>query len=126
MFVGVLRLVLHLPASGSLKSKRHLLRSAIDRIRARFNVSIAEVAENDLWQRSVIGVTAVGNDHAFVNETLDKVAGLVASMHGGQILVTGRHLVIEPWGDGMSDETRTLAEAEGAIPWETPGRDRER
>jgi uncharacterized protein YlxP (DUF503 family) len=126
MFVGVLRLVLHLPASGSLKSKRHLLRSAIDRIRARFNVSIAEVAENDLWQRSVLGVTAVGNDHAFVNETLDKVAGLVASMHGGQILVTGRDLVIEPWADGLGDGTRTLAEAEGAIPWEPPGDDRDR
>jgi uncharacterized protein len=126
MFVGVLRLVLFLPAPGSLKSKRHLIRSAIDRIRARFNVSIAEVAENDLWQRSVLGVTAVGNDHAFVNEVLDKVAGLVASMHGGQILVTGRDLVIEPWDDGMGDGTRTLAEAEGAIPWEPPGDDQDR
>src|SRR5512144_2199368 len=94
MFVGVLRLTLYLPAPGSLKSKRHLVRSAIDRVKARFNVSIAEVAENDLWQKSVIGVAAVGNDHAFVNETLDKVADFVASMHGGQIQVTGRALEI--------------------------------
>jgi uncharacterized protein YlxP (DUF503 family) len=121
MFVGVLRLTLHLPSPGSLKSKRHLIRSAIDRVKARFNVSIAEVAENDLWQRSVLGATAVGNDHAFVNETLDKVAGLVASMHGGQIQVVGRHMVIEPWDDGLGEGTRTLAEAEGAIPWEPPG-----
>ena len=70
MFVGVLRLTLHLPSPGSLKSKRHLVRSAIDRVKAKFNVSIAEVAENDLWQRSVLGVTAVANDHAVVNETL--------------------------------------------------------
>ena len=74
MFIGVLRLTLHLPEPGSLKSKRHLVRSALDRVRARYNVSIAEVAENDLWQRSVIGVAAVGNDHSFVNEVLDKVA----------------------------------------------------
>ncbi len=114
MFVGVLRLTLHLPAPGSLKSKRHLIRSAIDRVRARFNVAIAEVAENDLWQRSVLGVTAVGNDHALLNETLDKVAGFVAAMHGGQILVTGRDLVIEPWGDGPGGETGTLADAERA------------
>ena len=126
MFVGVLRLVLHLPSPGSLKSKRHLLRSAIDRVRSRFNVSIAEVAENDLWQRSVLGVTAVANDHAFVNETLDKVAAMVASVHGGQILITGRDLVIEPWDDGMGDGTRTLAEAEGAIPWEAPGDEKDR
>jgi uncharacterized protein YlxP (DUF503 family) len=113
MFVGVLRLTLHLPTPGSLKSKRHLVRSAIDRVKAKFNVSIAEVAENDLWQRSVIGVAAVGNDHAFVNESLDKVADFVASMHGGQIQVTARDVEIVPYGDGMGEgEVRTLAEAE--------------
>jgi uncharacterized protein YlxP (DUF503 family) len=113
MFVGVLRLTLHLPAPGSLKSKRHLVRSAIDRVKAKFNVSIAEVAENDLWQRSVIGVSAVGNDHAFVNETLDKVAAFVASMHGGQILVTGRDLEIVSYAGHLGEEGgRTLADAE--------------
>ena len=113
MFVGVLRLTLHLPDPGSLKSKRHLLRSAIDRVKARFNVSIAEVAENDLWQKSVVGVAAVGNDHAFVNETLDKVADFVASMHGGQLQLTGRDLEIVPYGDELRDgPLRTLAEAE--------------
>lgn len=119
MFVGVLRLTVHLPAPGSLKSKRHLLRSAIDRVKARFNVSIAEVAEHDLWQKSVVGVAAVGNEHAFVNEVLDKVADFVSSMHGGQILVTGRDIEIVPYGDGIGEgATRTLAEAEGRGPWE--------
>jgi len=113
MFVGVLRLTLHLPDPGSLKSKRHLVRSAIDRVKAKFNVSIAEVAENDLWQKSVLGVTAVGNDHAFVNESLDKVADFIASMHGGQIQITGRDVEIVPYGDGIGEgEMRTLAEAE--------------
>jgi len=122
MFVGVLRLTLHLPEPGSLKSKRHLVRSALDRVRARFNVSIAEVAENDLWQRSVLGVAAVGNDHAFVNEALDKVANFVAAMHGGQIQITDRELEIVPYGDGMGEgEMRTLAEAEGALGWGSEG-----
>jgi uncharacterized protein YlxP (DUF503 family) len=113
VFVGVLRLTLHLPEPGSLKSKRHLLRSAIDRVKARFNVSIAEVAENDLWQRSVVGVSAVGNDQAFVNETLDKVADFVGSMHGGQLLITGRDLEIVPYGDELGEgPLRTLADAE--------------
>jgi uncharacterized protein YlxP (DUF503 family) len=113
MFVGVLRLTLHLPAPGSLKSKRHLVRSAIDRVKAKFNVSIAEVGENDLWQRSVIGVTAVGNDHAFVNETLDKVADFVSSMHGGQIQLTGRELEIVSYGDHLGEDGgRTLADVE--------------
>lgn len=114
MFVGILRLTLHLPEPGSLKSKRHLLRSAIDRVKAKFNVSIAEVADNDLWQRSVVGVSAVGNDHAFVNETLDKVADFVTSMHGGQMQVLDRAISIEIFPDGMTDgggRERSLGEA---------------
>jgi uncharacterized protein YlxP (DUF503 family) len=113
MFVGILRLTLHLPEPGSLKSKRHLLRSAIDRVKAKFNVSIAEVADNDLWQRSVVGVSAVGNDHAFVNETLDKVADFVASMHGGQLQLLDRAISIEIFPDGMGDRgrERSLGEA---------------
>ncbi len=114
MFVGVLRLTLYLPDPGSLKSKRHLLRSCIDRVKAKFNVSIAEVAENDLWQRSVVGVTAVGNDHAFVNETLDKVTDFVASMHGGQLQLTDRALEIVSFEDHLGEGSRTLAEAEAA------------
>src|SRR5919206_1770949 len=118
MFIGVLRLTLHLPDPGSLKSKRHLLRSALDRVKGKFNVSIAEVGDNDLWQRAVVGVAAVGNDHAFVNETLDKVADFVASMHGGQILVTDRQIEIESYagesfGSAVGRGQRTLADVEG-------------
>jgi uncharacterized protein YlxP (DUF503 family) len=112
MFVGVLRLTLYLPSPGSLKSKRHLLRSAIDRVKAKFNVAIAEVGENDLWQRSVVGVTAVGNEHAFVNETLDKVTDFVASVHGGQLQLTDRALEILSFEDHLGEGGRTLAEAE--------------
>ena len=113
MFVGVLRLVLHLPDPGSLKSKRHLLRSAIERVKGKYNVSIAEVGDNDLWQRAIVGVAAVGNDHAFVNETLDKVVDFVASMHGGQILVTDRATEITPYGEvGYGESGLSLAEAE--------------
>src|SRR6266851_463204 len=73
MVVGVLRLTLVVPGARSLKEKRHVVRKITDRVRARYNVSIAEVAENDVWQRAVLGVTAVANDRSFVNEVLDKV-----------------------------------------------------
>jgi uncharacterized protein YlxP (DUF503 family) len=120
MFVGVLRLILYLPEPGSLKSKRHLLRSALDRVKSKFNVSIAEVGGNDLWQRAVVGVTAVGNDHSFVNETLDKVADFVGSMHGGQIQITDRQHEIHAYGEDSFGEAftsgdRTLADVKG---WE--------
>lgn len=123
MFVGVLRLTLHLPEPGSLKSKRHLVRSAIDRVKAKYNVSIAEVAENDLWQKSVVGVSAVGNDPAFVRESLDKVVDFVGNMHGGQIMITGHDIEIASYPDELGAESggRTLAEAEADA-----ARDRER
>jgi len=72
MVVGVLRLTLYIPGASSLKDKRQVLRKVIDRLRSRFNVSVAEVGDNDIWQRALVGITAVSNDHSFVNEVLDK------------------------------------------------------
>jgi len=74
MVVGILRLTLYVPGASSLKDKRQVLRKVIDRLRARFNVSVAEVGENDIWQRAVVGIAAISNDHSFVNEVLDKCA----------------------------------------------------
>ena len=73
MVVGVLKLTLHIPHAGSLKEKRHALRKIVDRVRAKFNVSCSEVGDSDLWQRAVVGIAVVSNDHSFVNEQLDKV-----------------------------------------------------
>src|SRR3954467_16003316 len=73
MVVGVLRLALVIRSARSLKDKRHALKRILDRVRARYNVSIAEVGDNDVWQRALVGLTAVANDRSFVNEVLDKV-----------------------------------------------------
>jgi uncharacterized protein YlxP (DUF503 family) len=80
MFIGVCTIDLHIPESGSLKTKRHSLKSLKDRIRSRFNVSVAEVDHNDLWQKTSLAVAAVGNDKAHLNRTLDHVLNLVRSV----------------------------------------------
>ncbi len=80
MFIGVCTIELHIPDSGSLKTKRHSLKSIKDRIRARFNVSVAEVDDNDLWQKTTLAVAAVSNDKAHLNKTLDHVLDLVRSV----------------------------------------------
>ncbi|MFH1025035.1 MAG: DUF503 domain-containing protein [Planctomycetota bacterium] len=74
MTVGVLRITMIVPGSRSLKEKRHALRSLKERIRHRFNVSIAEVEAEDLWQRAVLGVAHVANDADHVRSVLDEVA----------------------------------------------------
>ncbi len=71
---------LHVPDSGSLKDKRHSLRSLKDRIRNKFNVSVAEVDNNDLWQRASLAVAAVSNVSAHLNQTLDHVLNMVQSV----------------------------------------------
>lgn len=79
MVVGTLRLELHVAESRSLKAKRRVIKSIKDRIRSRFNASVAEVDGLDLWQRAVLGVAVVSNDRRYVNEVLSKIEDLAAS-----------------------------------------------
>lgn len=80
MFIGVCTIEMHIPESGSLKTKRHSLKSLKDRIRSRFNVSVAEVDHNDLWQKASLAVAAVSNDRTHLNQTLDHVLNVVRSV----------------------------------------------
>jgi uncharacterized protein YlxP (DUF503 family) len=81
MVIGVCKLDLRIPENHSLKEKRHVLRKLIDRVRARFNVAIAEVGDNDLWQRAEMGFCAVGNDRRHINSSLDKVVYFIEQMN---------------------------------------------
>lgn len=72
MFVGVLQVELALDQARSLKEKRQVVRSILDRVRASFNVSAAEVEGMDLWQRAVLGFAAVSNDQAHVSGLLQR------------------------------------------------------
>ena len=80
MFIGVCTIEMHIPESGSLKTKRHSLKSLKDRIRSKFNVSVAEVDHNDLWQKASLAVAAVSNDKSYLNQTLDHVLDMVRSV----------------------------------------------
>jgi len=64
-----------------LKEKRHVLRKLIDRVRARFNVAISEVGDNDVWQRAQMGFCTVGNDRRHINSSLDKVIYFIERMN---------------------------------------------
>ncbi len=78
MVVGTLTLELFLPENHSLKGKRLILNHLKDQVRNRFNVSVAEVGNNDLWQRCRLGVAVVSNERAFADQVLSKVVSLVA------------------------------------------------
>lgn len=93
MVVGVCTLTLVLHDSHSLKDKRQVLKSVIEKVRNRFNVSVAETGSNDLWQRAEIGIAAVGNDKAFVNSVLDKVMNFIEGMHLAEVTESGIELL---------------------------------
>lgn len=79
MVVGTCTISLHIPESGSLKSKRWVLRRIKDRVRNKFNVSIAEIDDFDLWQRATLGVAVVSKDGRFATQVISKVIDLVES-----------------------------------------------
>lgn len=93
MVVGVCTVTLVLHDSHSLKDKRQVLKSVIEKVRNRFNVSVAETGSNDLWQRAEIGIAAVGNDKAFVNSVLDKVMNFIEGMHLAEVTDSGIELL---------------------------------
>ena len=77
MHIGVCRIMLHLPDSASLKDKRRVARSLSARIRNTFNVAVAEVADQELWQRLTLAVCCVSTDSAHANGMVSKVVSFI-------------------------------------------------
>ena len=79
--IGVLTLELRLEDSHSLKEKRHVVKSLKDRLRHKFNVSVAEIDYQDLWQRAPLAAVTVSSDHEHAEKVLrgveDEAAGLL-------------------------------------------------
>ena len=73
MVVGVLQIEVHVPSAQSLKDKRSVIKSLKDQLRGHFNVAVAEVAPNDMWQRATVGITTVGDERAYVEGLLAEV-----------------------------------------------------
>jgi uncharacterized protein YlxP (DUF503 family) len=73
MPVGLLTLEIHLPYSHSLKEKRAVLRKIRDRLRARFNVAVAELDQQDAWQHATLGVVSVSNSQPLLESVFHQV-----------------------------------------------------
>ena len=79
MFVGIYQVELFIPESGSLKSKRFVVKSLKTRIRNKFNVSIAEVSGNDKWQRITLGIATVSNERKMIDSVFNRIKNLIIS-----------------------------------------------
>ncbi len=83
MKIGILVIELYLSQSGSLKQKRFILQKIKDRLRNKFNISIAEVDFQDKWQRSVIGISCIYNNEKMINSTFDRIIDLLEKAKDG-------------------------------------------
>ena len=93
MVVGTLKIEFLLTDNRSLKGKRKIVRSMIDKVRSRFNVSIAEVGSNDKWQKIELGVSAVANNRRHVDSSLNHILSYLESLYLAQIVHTEMDII---------------------------------
>jgi uncharacterized protein len=79
MHVAVCRLTLRLPENHDLKGKRRAIKSLCSRVRNKFNVSIADVSDNDAWQMATLGITCASNDAAHADKVVSTVVDFIES-----------------------------------------------
>ena len=79
MHVGIARVELHMAENGSLKDKRMVVKSVTQRVRNRFNVAVAEVDTQDVWEIATLGIVCVSEDPRHSNEMLSKVVAFIES-----------------------------------------------
>ncbi len=77
MTIGLLTVELWIPETNSLKGKRRVVKSVLQRLRNNFNVSAAEIEEQDTWQRAVLGIACVSNSKSHVHTMLMDVVGAI-------------------------------------------------
>lgn len=119
MVVGAALVEIHVHGSQSLKQKRGVVRSIQQRLRNRFNVSVAEVGGQGTWQRAVLGMTAAGSEAAPVRRVLERAIDFVVDLHLAEVLNSDLELVVLPheasavwdeddagWGDDPTDEAQ--------------------
>ncbi|HEY1205896.1 MAG: DUF503 domain-containing protein [Bryobacteraceae bacterium] len=84
--IGVLTLEVHLENSHSLKDKRHVIQGLKERLRHKFNVAVAEIDCQDLWQRGVVAAVTVSGDHGYAAGVLQSVEKEAAALLGPELV----------------------------------------
>lgn len=77
LVVGIVQVELSIPWADSLKDKRRAVKGLKEKVRNRFNVSVAEVDDNDVWRRAVLGIAAAANDVKFIQSVCQKVVNFI-------------------------------------------------
>jgi uncharacterized protein YlxP (DUF503 family) len=93
MVLGIAVITLRLHECRSLKAKRRSVKSIIQKIRNSFNISIAEVGSNEIYQKAEIGIALVGNDRQLMNSKIDKLLNLIDDIGLAEIVDTEMEII---------------------------------
>ena len=86
MIIVAAMITLLIPENDSLKGKRRVVKSLIERVRHKFDAAVAEVGDNDLWQKARIGVALVGNDSHLLEARLQQIMKFMENLHLAEII----------------------------------------
>lgn len=103
MVVGAAAVELFVHGSQSLKAKRGVVRSIAQRLRNRFNVSVAEVGGQGTWQRATLGISAAGADATLVRSVLERAVDAIEAMHLAEVTGSDVEIVDLEWQAGELD-----------------------
>jgi len=102
---------LHVHASQSLKQKRGVVRSVVQRVRNRFNIAVAEIGGQDTWQRAVLGITTTGIDRTEVRGVLTRVLAFIDDLHLAEVTNSDIE-VLELCYEGRDDDDEDCDDGE--------------
>ena len=94
MVVGLSRLVIFLPENHSLKEKRQAITKIVERTKGRFNISIMEIDQTNLWQKATIGFAVIGVKQDHVNSTIENVSRYIESMYIGKVIGSRTEIMV--------------------------------
>jgi uncharacterized protein YlxP (DUF503 family) len=94
MVVGLSRLVIFLPENHSLKEKRQAITRIVERTKGRFNISIMEIDQTNLWQKATIGFAVIGVKQDHVNSTIENVSRYIESMYIGKVIGSKTEIMV--------------------------------
>lgn len=86
MTIGLLTAELYISNALSLKQKRMVTKSLKDKLRRAFNVSVAEIGDQEMWQKAALGIVTIGTDKKYVNGTLDRIVDVLGSHRDADLL----------------------------------------
>lgn len=86
MTIGLLQLIIRIPDSNSLKEKRRVLKSLKDKLRNGYNISLAEVAEHDKWQKSILAIAKVDKQRSMTDRTFCNIVDFIRDFNGVELI----------------------------------------